>query len=84
MDLSEDEVRQLLQVAIRDIFVDPRRSIPIWSGLRQSMPGNPNRLSFERMAATINTWREPSYRRLGNIKADLGPFEDFMKVTFPR
>lgn len=31
--LSEDEIRQLLQVAIKDIFVDPRRSIPIWSGL---------------------------------------------------
>ena len=82
--LSEDDVRQLLQVAIRDIFVDPRRSIPIWSGLRQSLPGNPNRLSFERMAATINTWREPPYRSLGNIKANWGPFEDFMKVTFTR
>ena len=82
--LSEDDVRQLLQVAIRDVFVDPRRSIPIWSGLRQSLPGNPNRLSFERMAATINTWREPPYRRLGTVKADWGPFEDFMKVTFTR
>jgi hypothetical protein len=87
-ELSEDDVRQLLQVAIRDVFVDPRRSIPIWSGLRQSMPGNPNRLSnrlsFERMAATINTWRNPSYRRLEAIAPDWGPFEDFMKVTFPR
>ena len=82
--LSEDSVRQMLQVLIGDIFVDPRRSIPIWSGLRQSMPGNPDRLSFERMAATINTWREPPYRRLGNIKADLGPFDNFMNVTFTR
>jgi hypothetical protein len=31
-DLSEDEVRQLLQVAIRDVFVDPRRSIPMVTG----------------------------------------------------
>jgi len=82
--LSEDTVRQLLQVLIRDVFVDPTRSIPIWSGLRQSLPGNPNRLSFNRMAATINTWREPPYRRLGTIKADWGPFEDFMRVTFTR
>ena len=82
--LSEDDVRQLLQVLIRDVFVDPRRSIPIWSGLRRSLPGNPNRLSFKRMAATINTWREPTYRRLGNIKADWGPFEAFMRVTFLR
>ncbi len=82
--LSEDDVRQLLQVAIRDIFVDQRRSIPIWSGLRQSLPGNPNRLSFKRMAATINTWREPPYRRLGSVTADWGPFEDFMQVTFIR
>jgi hypothetical protein len=83
-DLSEDDVRQLLQVAIRDIFVDPRRSIPIWSGLRQSMPGNPNRLSFQRMAATINTWRNPSYRQLEGVAPVWGPFEDFMKVTFTR
>ena len=48
------------------------------------MPGNPNRLSFKRMAATINTWREPSYRRLEEIAPDWGPFEDFMKVTFVR
>lgn len=82
--LSEDTVRQLLQVLIKDVFVDPRRSIPIWSGLRQSMPGNPNRLSFKRMAATINTWREPPYRRLSNITADWGPFADFMRVTFIR
>ena len=83
-DLSEDVVRQLLQVAIRDIFVDPRRSIPIWSGLKHSMPGNPNRLTFKRMAATINTWREPSYRRISNIEADWGPFADFMQTTFTR
>ena len=83
-ELSEDEVKQLLQVAIRDIFVHPTRSIPIWSGLRQSMPGNPNRLSFKRMAATINTWREPSYRRLEGVAPDWGPFEDFMEVTFTR
>ena len=29
-DLSEDVVRQILQVVVKDIFVDPRRSIPIW------------------------------------------------------
>ena len=82
--LSQDDVRQLLQVLIKDIFVDPRRSIPIWSGLRQSMPGNPNRLTFKRMVATINTWREPSYRRLGVSKATWGPFKDFMETTFTR
>jgi hypothetical protein len=48
------------------------------------MPGNPNRLSFQRMAATINTWRNPSYRQLEGIAPALGPFEDFMKVTFTR
>lgn len=82
--LEEDVVRQLLQVLIRDIFVDPRRSIPIWSGLRKTMPGNPNKLSFKRMTATINTWREPEYRRIGSVEADWGPFDDFMRVTFQR
>lgn len=36
------------------------------------------------MAATINTWREPEYRSLEGIKADWGPFTEFMKVTFQR
>ncbi|MDV7272129.1 DUF5906 domain-containing protein [Thioclava sp. A2] len=83
-DLSEDAIRQLLQVLIKDIFVDPRRSIPIWSGLRQSMPGNPNRLTFKRMAATINTWREPSYRQLSGVTANWGLFGKFMETTFQR
>jgi hypothetical protein len=82
--LSEDDVRQMLQVLIKDVFVDPRRSIPIWSGLRQSLPGNPNRLSFKRMAATINTWREPTYRYINNTKADMALFDDFMRTTFTR
>lgn len=82
--LSEDEIRQLLQVLIRDIFVDPRVSIPIWSGLRQSQPGNPNRLSFKRMAATINTWRKPAYRQLANVPADWGPVKSYLDTTFTR
>jgi hypothetical protein len=83
-DLLEDDVRQMLQVLIKDVFVDPRRSIPVWSGLRQSLPGNPNRLSFKRMAATINTWRQPAYRDIKNIEADMGLFDEFMRVTFTR
>jgi len=83
-DLSDDLVRQILQVLIKDIFVDPRTSIPIWSGLRQSLPGNPNRLVFERMAATINTWREPGYRRLGVQEAEWGPVDEYLEWTFPR
>lgn len=84
-DLSDDLVRQILQVLIKDIFVDPRTSIPIWSGLRQSLPGNANRLVFERMAATINTWREPEYRSLGGVtEADWGPVKDYLDWTFPR
>jgi len=83
-ELEDDHIRQLLQVLINDIFVDPRRSIPIWSGLRQSLPGNPNRLSFKRMAATINTWREPAFRQAEGAKADWGPFAGFMETTFIR
>lgn len=83
-DLSEDVVRQILQVVVKDIFVDPRRSIPIWSGLRQSMPGNPNPLVFRRMAATINTWRRPAYRSLGVTEAAWGPVQEYLDWTFPR
>ena len=35
-DLPQDIVRQLLQRLIRDVFVSPRESIPIWSGVRRS------------------------------------------------
>ena len=82
--LSNDAVSQLLQVLIKDQFVDPRRSIPIWSGLRQSMPGNTRKLSFKRMVATINTWKAPEYRSLNINKPSWGPFEKYMEVTFPR
>jgi chorismate mutase len=52
-DLPQDVVRQLLQRLIRDIFVSPRESIPIWSGVRRSAPGNPNKLMFsDHMTAT--------------------------------
>ena len=83
-DLSQDVVRQLLQVLIKDRFVDPRRSIPIWSGLRQSMPGNAQTLTFKRMVATINTWRAPDYRSLGVKEQDFGPFSNFLETTFTR
>ena len=83
-NLSQDAVRQLLQVLIKDRFVDPRRSIPIWSGLRQSMPGNTRKLAFKRMVSTINTWRAPMYRELGIKGQDFGPFIDFLQATFTR
>ena len=83
-DLTMDVVRQLLQVLIKDQFVDPRRSIPIWSGMRQSRPGNPRKLVFKRMVATINTWRSPEYRSIPENTADFGPFEEYMATTFPR
>lgn len=83
-DLPQDIVRQLLQRLIRDVFVSPRESIPIWSGVRKSIPGNPNKLIFsERMTATINTWRYPEYRKLGVKDADWGPFEEFLDTMFP-
>ncbi len=83
--IPQDVVRQILQKLIRDIFVSPRESIPIWSGIRKSIPGNPNKLIFSPyMTATINTWRVPSYRQLGEDSADWGPFEAFLETMFPR
>ena len=83
-DLPQDIVRQLLQRLIRDVFVSPRESIPIWSGVRRSAPGNPNKLMFsDHMTATINTWRYPEYRRIGVQDADWGPFEEFLDTMLP-
>ena len=84
-DLVPDVVRQLLQKVIRDVFVSPRESIPIWSGIRKSFPGNPNKLVFSaHMTATINTWKIPAYRTLGEQAADWGPVEAFLEFMFPR
>ena len=78
-NLAPDVVRQLLQKVIRDVFVSPRESIPIWSGIRKSFPGNPNKLVFSpHMTATINTWKVPAYRSLGERSADWGPVEAFL------
>ena len=84
-DLVPDLVRQILQRLIRDIFVSPRESIPIWSGIRKSVPGNSNKLIFSpHMTATINTWKVPQYRQLGISEADWGPFEAFLDYMLPR
>lgn len=85
VDLVPDIVRQLLQKVIRDVFVSPRESIPIWSGIRKSFPGNPNKLIFSpHMTATINTWKVPAYRQLGERSADWGPLEEFLEFMLPR
>ena len=84
-NIPQDVVRQILQMLIRDIFVSPRESIPIWSGIRKSVPGNESKLIFSSsMTATINTWRVPDYRRLGERQADWGPFEKFLEHMLPR
>ena len=84
-NIPQDVVRQILQMLIRDIFVSPRESIPIWSGIRKSVPGNESKLIFSSsMTATINTWRVPDYRRLGERQADWGPFEEFLEHMLPR
>ena len=84
-DIPQDIVRQILQKLIRDMFVSPRESIPIWSGIRKSVPGNTNKLMFSpHMTATINTWRVPEYRKLAEDAADWGPFEEFLETMLPR
>jgi hypothetical protein len=84
-NLNPDVVRQLLQKVIRDQYVSPRDSIPIWSGVRKSFPGNPNKLVFSpHMTATINTWKVPAYRELGETYADWGPVEPFLEFMLPR
>lgn len=84
-NLVPDVVRQLLQKVIRDVFVSPRESIPIWSGIRRSFPGQPAKLIFsDHMTATINTWKVPEYRNLGVSEADWGVFEPFLDFMFPR
>ena len=84
-DIPQDIIRQILQKLIRDMFVSPRESIPIWSGIRKSVPGNTNKIMFSpHMTATINTWRVPEYRKLAEDAADWGPFEEFLETMLPR
>ena len=84
-DLVPDVVRQISQKVIRDVFVSPRESIPVWSGIRKSFPGNPNKLIFSKhLTATINTWKSPEYRALQGVEADWGPVEAFLEAMLTR
>lgn len=55
-----------------------------WNGRVICRPGDRQRIIVSRGVATINTWTEPDYRRLGVTKADLGVAGEFLDWFFSR
>ena len=55
-----------------------------WNGRIVSRPGDLRRLIVDRGVATVNSWKQPAYRSLGIIDADLGVASQFFEWFFTR
>lgn len=82
----------LIPALVADVFkrvihtrhTDLSETIPIWNGRLVCRPGDARRVIIERAVATVNCWREPAYRRLGETGADLGVAGEFLDWFFTR
>jgi hypothetical protein len=55
-----------------------------WNGRVVCRPGDVRRKIIERGVATINAWKQPSYRRLGVTEAEFGVAGEFFDWFFTR
>jgi hypothetical protein len=55
-----------------------------WNGRMVCLPGDCRRIVIERGVATINAWKQPSYRRLGVAEASMGVAGEFLDWFFTR
>lgn len=55
-----------------------------WNGRVVCRPSDRRRMIVERGVATINAWKEPSYRRLGVADAQYGVAGEFFDWFFTR
>jgi hypothetical protein len=59
----------------------PWLSVALWDGRTRCQPGSKTRVLRTDLMASINTWIEPSYRGLGEQKADISMLEQFLDRT---
>ncbi|WP_415182729.1 primase-helicase family protein [Phaeovulum sp.] len=82
--LTNDLVAAVLKRVIHTRHTVVEETILPWSGNWVFRPGNHRRIIVERGVATINTWREPSYRRLAVTEAEAGVAGEFLDWFFTR
>jgi hypothetical protein len=82
--LKTDLVRDVFQRTIEVRHTQLDEVVAIWGGQRGCMPGTRERIVRRDGIATINTWVEPAYRRLGVEEADLGVVGEFFDWIFTR
>ncbi len=74
----------VLKRVIHTRHTEVRETILPWNGRVVCRPGDCQRILVERGVATINAWRQPSYRRLGVNGADFGVAGEFFDWFFTR
>lgn len=74
----------VLKRAIHTRHTTVEETILPWNGRLVCLPGDRRRIVVGRGVATINTWKEPGYRRLGVAEASLGVAGEFLDWFFTR
>ncbi len=78
-------MKQVYDTAITQMNPNPLRSIPVWTGGVVPYPSNTERrILLESGQVVLNSWREPSYRRLGMVEPHAGPFSALFLMMFQR
>lgn len=75
-------VKAAFHRAIIAKHTDPDASIPVWNGVQQSLPGNPQHIVEVDGMVTVNCWSQPCYRDL-TVEPTFGPVEMFLNWIFP-
>ncbi|MFK7752597.1 MAG: primase-helicase family protein, partial [Sedimentitalea sp.] len=81
--LSPELLKEVFQHAIEAKHSDATQSIQVWNGHFSCRPNIAERLIPEDGFVTINSWRTPTYRTLGETAADCSLIDDFMAAAFP-
>lgn len=61
--------------------LNPEASIPVWSGKQVFIPGNKQKALFREGTVSINSWREPAYRKMTPHPSSV--FDEFLRFVIP-
>lgn len=84
-EIPKDVMKKVFDTAIVQMNSNPNRSIPVWTGNSIAYPGNPDRrIQLESGQVVLNSWRAPTYRRLGPQAPWAATFNLLFTRMFPR
>ncbi len=82
--MTNELIAAVLKRAIYTRHTDIYETIPAWNSRVVCHPGDNRRIIIDRGVATVNCWREPTYRRLGVADGDFGVAGEFLAWFFTR